>query len=99
MSLRVLEKDLELVGIDSGGSEMLHYQGKPFTGIKIDSDTENNIEYLCMEIEFQNGYREGWERYYHPKGQLENEYYLHNNEVKTGTYKEYDENGKLTRSF
>lgn len=99
MSLRVLEKDLELVDIDSGGSEILYYRGKPFTGIMIDYDTENNIEYLCMEIEFQNGYREGMTKYFHSNGQLENEYYLHNNEVKSGTYKEYDENGKLTRSF
>lgn len=99
MKLRIKEEDLELAGVDGGGSEILHYQGKPFTGILIDYDVNDNARFLCMEVEFENGYREGWVRYYHANGKLEQEYFLHNNLVKPDTYKEYDDEGNLLKGF
>ncbi|WP_333809341.1 hypothetical protein [Flavobacterium sp.] len=86
MSLRVKQEDLKLVGIDSGGSEILHYKGKPFTGIKL---IYEDAGWLSGEIEFKNGYREGWEREYYENGQLESEVKMHNNIAVPGTWKYY----------
>jgi len=96
MELRVLENDLELVGIDSGGSEILHYNGLPFTGFLVEYYPSGQ---LLAEDEFQNGYLEGWHREYHENGQLELEYNLHNNEVVPDTFKEYDKNGNFLGGF
>ncbi|WP_299223501.1 hypothetical protein [uncultured Psychroserpens sp.] len=96
MNLRIKEEDLELIGIDSGGNEILHYQGGPFTGIMYkNADNES----LAYEVEFQNGYREGRVKYYHSNGQLQEEYQLHDNIVVDGTFKSYDEEGNLIESF
>lgn len=86
MSLRVKQEDLELVGIDSGGSEILHYKGEPFTGIKL---IYEDAGWLSGEIEFKNGYREGWEREFYENGQLESEVKMHNNIAVPDTWKYY----------
>lgn len=86
MSLRVKQEDLELVGIDSGGSEILYYKGKPFTGIML---IYENAGWLSGEVEFQNGYQEGWEREYYEDGQLESEVKMHNNIAVPDTWKYY----------
>ncbi len=98
MSLRIQQKDkdIELVGIDGGGSEILHYKGKPFTGLYLIYENEG---WLSSEVEFQNGYREGWERDYYENGQLEQEYKMHNNIEVPGTYKRFDESGTLIESY
>ncbi len=88
--LRIEYKDLEHDGFDGGGSEKLKYKGKPFTGTMLIYEDGG---WLGAEIEYQNGYLEGWTRSYFENGQLEEEYYLHNNEVKGGTYNKYDEEG------
>lgn len=86
MSLRVKQEDLEHAGFDGGGSEILHYKGKPFTGIKL---IYEDAGWLSGEIEYQNGYREGWEREYYEDGQLESEFKMHNNITVPDTYKYY----------
>lgn len=90
--LRIREEELELVGLDGGGTEILHYKGKPFTGIRLIYEDEG---WLSGEIEFQNGYQEGWIREYYKNGQLESEYKMSNNIHIPGTTKSYDENGSL----
>lgn len=88
--LRVNNEDLILKGVDSGGSPILYYKDNPFTGVAL---TYEDGGWLSLEEEFQNGYLEGWIKSYFENGQLEEEYYLHNNEVKEGTYNQYDEQG------
>lgn len=96
MELRVLEKDLELVGIDSGGSEILHYKGAPFSGFLVEFFASGQ---LLAEDEYQNGYLEGWHREYYEHGQLKQEYKLHNNVVVSDTFKKYDEEGNFIGGF
>lgn len=95
-NLRIKEEDLELVGVDSGGSPILYYQRKPFTGICL---TYEDAGWLSLEEEYQNGYLEGWTRFYYENGQIEQEYQLHNNVVVAGTLKKYDENGTFIGGF
>jgi antitoxin component YwqK of YwqJK toxin-antitoxin module len=90
-TLRIKEEDLKLIGFDGGGSGMYYYQGKPFTGIMLGYD--NGV--LYVEREYQNGYEEGWCRYYYKNGQKEEEYKIHNNIIIDGTYKEWGEDGNL----
>ncbi len=96
MDLRLKKESLELVGVDSGGNEIVYYQGKPFAGTMYENEDNGSLAY---EIEFQNGYREGWIKYYYSNGQLEEEYQLNNNVVVPGTFKGYDEEGNLIKSF
>lgn len=92
MALKIKYEDLEHGGFDFGGSEILLYQGKPFTGICQIYEDEG---WLSGENEYQNGYLEGWVRDYYENGQLETEYKLHNNNHVPNTYKAFDENGNL----
>lgn len=89
--IRVNIKHLELWYLDSGGVPTYRYKGQPFTGII--ETYENNS--LLSETEYLNGFQEGWERFYHPNGQLDTEYKNHNNDTINGTYKEYDTDGNL----
>lgn len=68
MSLRIKEEELELVGVDSGDTEILHYKWKPFTGVYLLYEDEG---WLSVETEFKNGYHQGWIRCYYENGQLE----------------------------
>lgn len=86
MSLRVKQEDLELVGVDGGGIAMLNYKGKPFTGIML---IYEDAGWLSREVEYQDGYREGWERDYYEDGQLEEEVKMHNNRAVPDTWKYY----------
>ena len=90
--LRVKDEDLELVGVDGGGSEILHYRGEPFTGIRL---IYENDGWLSGEVEYQNGYREGWEREYYKNGQLESEYKMSNNQMVPDTLRSFSEDGTL----
>ncbi|NAS30949.1 hypothetical protein GTQ40_08215 [Flavobacteriaceae bacterium R38] len=96
MSLRVDYKNLEYFGLDGGGSEILYYEGKPFTGIGIEYYKSGA---LLTEFEYQNGYLEGLQRGYHENGQINEEYLLKNNIVVPGTFKEFDQEGNLLGSF
>jgi len=73
MSLRVRYEELELVGFDAGGGEILKYQGKLFTGIL--ETVTNNV--LVSEEEFIDGSKEGVQRdYYYPSVNIEIEYFM-----------------------
>ncbi|QXV65064.1 hypothetical protein INP83_18585 [Mucilaginibacter sp. 21P] len=91
MELRVNYNELEIFGFDSGGSEILHYNGKPFNGFSV--DIANGI--IREEREFRDGYLHGLQRYYYPSGNLQEEYTLIDNDL-DGSFKQYDENGNLT---
>lgn len=86
MSLRIKQEELEHDGFDGGESEKLTYRGKPFTGIML---IYEDAGWLSREVEFQNGYREGWERDYYEDGQLEEEVKMHNNIAVPDTWKYY----------
>jgi len=88
--LRVKEEDLELVAFDGGGIGILHYKGKPFTGVCL---IYEDAGWLSLEKEFQNGYEEGWVRDYYENGQLESEYKMSNNKLVPGTSKDFNEDG------
>ena len=91
MELRIEYDDLEIHGFDIGGTEIMYYQGVPFTGII--TTTKNNI--LCGESEYQNGYKNGMQRdYYYPSGNLKAEYTVIDNSF-DGFFKRYDEQEKL----
>ena len=94
---RVNENDPNLIflDIDGGGSPIYKYNGELFTGIV--EDYLNGI--LSYEGEYQKGYLEGWVKFYHPNGILEEERKMHNNVLIPGTYREYDENGDLVHSM
>lgn len=94
--LRIREEDLKLEGIDSGGSEKLSYEGKPFSGVMLIYEDDG---WRSAEIDFENGFREGWERYYFENGQLEEEYKTHNNIMVADTYSRFDEEGNLLGSM
>lgn len=93
---RIKQEDLELTGVDGGGAPMYNYNGKPFTGILLGYEKDGT---LAFEEEFENGYQEGWTRYYHPNGKLEQEYKSHNNVTVDGTFKKWDIDGNLIKSF
>lgn len=52
-----------------------------------------------MEEEYENGFQEGWTRYFFENGQLETEFKSHDNQAVENTCKEWDEDGNLTDSF
>ncbi|MEN0056767.1 MAG: hypothetical protein AAGC65_24025 [Mucilaginibacter sp.] len=91
MSIRVQFDDLELVGFDGGGTEMFHYQGKPFTGIL--ETVTNGIVY--NEEGYINGYKEGMQRtFFYPSGNLHLEFIVKDNDY-DGVFKTFDENGHI----
>ena len=89
---RVKVEDLDLVGLDGGGSPILHYKGKPFTGICLIYEDEG---WLSGEEEYQNGYQEGWIRDYYKNGQLESEYKMSNNRLVANSTKNFNEDGSV----
>jgi len=98
MSLRIKEDDPNLITVrlDGGGVPIFHYKGNPFTGIVFENEKDGT---LGWEEEYENGYQEGWYRGYHRNGNKHVEYKSHNNLTIAGTYKEWDEDGKLIESF
>lgn len=89
--LRVEYDDLDIHGFDLGGTEIMHFQGRPFTGIE--TTTENGV--LTGEREFQNGYCHGIQREYHYlSGVLIEEFTMIDNSF-DGDYKRWDEQGNL----
>lgn len=88
--LRVKDEDLEFINVDGGGMPIYHYQGKPFTGILL--EYYDNI--LYRELEFVNGYEEGFERKYYENGRIASECYCKDNQP-YGIGRAWDENGNL----
>lgn len=95
--LRIKETDPELlfINLDGGGSPIYKYKGQYFTGI-VEDYLDGILNY---EAEYENGYLEGWVRFYHPNGDLETVKKLHNNVLIPGTYKRFDEDGYLIHSM
>lgn len=91
MALRVKYEDLELIGLDSGGGEILNYNGQPFTGII--EEIRNGI--LVSESEFTDGHLGGVQRGYYLDGQIEEEYFIHFNRMEN-TFKQWNQDGTLT---
>jgi antitoxin component YwqK of YwqJK toxin-antitoxin module len=92
MSLRVEYDDLEIVGIDAGGGEIMNYQGILFSGII--EEKLNGV--LVSEEEFTNGHRGGVQKlYYYPSGQIKQEYTIQFNKME-GVFTEWDVNGNIT---
>ncbi|MEE4000006.1 hypothetical protein V1T75_06610 [Tenacibaculum sp. FZY0031] len=90
--LRIREEDLNLFSMDGGGSPILYYQGKPFTGFCLTYEEEG---WLSGEEEYVNGYQEGWVRDYYKNGQLESEYKMSNNKLVPNTSRDFNEDGTL----
>jgi hypothetical protein len=93
---RMNRSELELVRLDGGGVPIYHYKGTPFTGTVV-SYYDNGA--LFMEEEYEKGFQEGWIRYYHLNGRLDEEEKRHNNITIKGSFKEWDEDGNLLQSF
>lgn len=99
MSIRIKEGDpkLNIPRLDGGGVPIYHYEGKPFTGVVFKNHKNGSI--LAWEEEYENGFQEGWCRYYYPSGKKHLEYKTHNNTEIDGTFKKWDENGNLMLSY
>jgi len=91
MNLLVEYKDLETIGFDAGGTEMLSYKGKPFTGFIVEYYT-NGI--LMSEEEYKDGYKNGVNRSYFENGQIEEEYFSRYN-CFYSTFTSWNMNGNL----
>lgn len=95
LRVKELSKDLKVVGLDGGGIVIYHYKERPFSGVVYDEEDG----YVAWEVEYKEGYQEGWVKYYFRSGKLRQESKKHNNEIIEGTFKEWDENGNLILSF
>jgi antitoxin component YwqK of YwqJK toxin-antitoxin module len=93
MIIKVEFDDLELIGFDGGGSEIFNYQGQPFNGMLL-TKGDNNI--VRSEEEFQNGYKDGVQRYFYASGSLQQEYFLKDNDLH-GVFKQWDKGGNLIK--
>lgn len=89
--LKVKDEDLELHGVDAGGSPIYYYRDEPFTGYIVEHYPDGQ---LMSEEEYQNGYVEGVQRRYYENGQLKEEYYLKGNKL-SRYFKRWDEGGTL----
>lgn len=87
--LRINEMDLTYIGI--GGIPMWAYDGRPFTGIVVGTDDDGT---LVFERDCVNGIEEGWFRYYHPNGRLEEEYQVEDGHTVPGTKRCWNKNGE-----
>ncbi|WP_144281429.1 toxin-antitoxin system YwqK family antitoxin [Chryseobacterium echinoideorum] len=90
------DKDLKIPRLDGGGVPIFYYKEKPFTGI-VFSKYDNGV--VFKEEEYENGYQEGWIRYYFENGKLNQESNNHNNITIDDTFKEWDKDGNLISSF
>lgn len=96
MSIRITIKEAEIDQLDGGGTPIIYFKGKPFTGIVYENEVDGS---LAWEEEYLNSYQEGWTKYYYKNGKIKEEYKSHNNKVVEGTFKEWDEKGNLINSF
>jgi len=94
--IKIQNTELELIKVDGGGSPVYNYKGNPFTGILVGYSKNGHV---FVEEEYQNGFQEGWTRFFYENGKVKREYKSHNNLQVEETYKEWDENGNLIESF
>lgn len=92
-TIKIKEERLEFVDLDGGGRPIYKYNGKPFTGFIIEYFPQN-LEVIESEIEYQNGYQDGYEREFYENGKLKNEFHCKNNML-DGVSKRWDEEGNL----
>ena len=90
------DNDLRIPRLDGGGVPIIEYRGTLFTGVVFKKRKDGS---LVSEEEYDNGFQEGWIRYYHKNGKLAQEYKDHNNVELDGTFKKWDENGNLILSY
>lgn len=93
MIVNIDDPELEQNEFDAGGGEMWKYKGSYFTGMVV--IYKNGV--LTDEIEVQNGRTEGVQRTYYDNGQIETEYFLHNNGLH-GLFRQWDIHGNLVSS-
>jgi len=91
MSLYINEDDLEC-RFEDGGSPVWEYEGRLFTGILFCNEADGTLAY---EQECENGYENGWYCSYHTNGRKDTAFKRHHNHMVAGTYKRWDEDGKL----
>jgi len=91
MSLIVSYDDVQEMGADSGGSIIYYYEGQPLTGVI--QDVVNGV--VIGESEFTDGHVGGFQRFYYPNGQIQEEYTIRFNKLE-GVYTLWDENGNIT---
>lgn len=84
------DPELEQNEYDAGGGAMWKYQGNYFTGMV--EEYVNGT--LRGQIEVQNGREEGVNRMYYESGQIEHEYFIHNNGLH-GIFRIWNVNGDL----
>lgn len=92
MKLRLSYEDLDLVGFDAGGGEIMYYRGRPFTGISVDYGINGQV---LTEQEFTDGHLGGVQREYYLNGQMSEEYFVAYN-TDYGIYRQWDREGNLT---
>lgn len=81
------------VGFDGNGEFMLSYNGAPFTGFEV-THYPGTPPVVSGEVEYQNGYKVGLVRLYHPNGILEQEYSYREGGL-DGLYRRWDASGNL----
>lgn len=96
LRIKESDKDLTISRLDGGGVPIFYYKGKPFTGIVFENEDDGS---LSWEEEYENGFQEGWVRYYYKNGKVKQEYKSHNNIELDETFKKWDEDGNLITSF
>lgn len=96
MTLRVVYEDLETVGFNSGGGEMLSYKGSPFTGFVVQYD-EVTGKLICEE-EFVQGHLGGAQRTFYINGQIESESFVKFNK-NYGYSREWGKDGTLLSEY
>lgn len=91
--IRASFEELYLRGFDVGGKEIFDYEGQPFTGIW---ETRND-GILYSEIEYKDGYQEGFKTTYHfPGGNIKSQIFMKHNNF-DGIFKTWDANGVVTK--
>lgn len=88
--LKVKYEELEHQGFDTGGVEILYFNGNPFTGFSLIIEERG---WISLEEEYQNGYQEGIVREYDESGQLEVEYKMQNNVLVPDTTIHFNDDG------
>lgn len=92
MSLRIKLSEFDITQLDGGGIPILEYQSVLFTGTVFENENDGT---LSWEKEYKDGFQEGWCRSYHKNGKVKEQYKSHNNNVISGTHKEWNESGSL----
>jgi len=92
MSLPIKKNtEVEITRVDEAGNPIVYFEGKPYTGM---------VHYMVggkigSEIEYKNGYEEGFQRLYHENGTVEFECQMKYGDPVRGSWIEWDEDGNI----